>query len=213
MPDVDHQVAFAQFQKAVDYATEPPTRRATQIGAAEQLAAAEQHDLLGHQPKTALQRADRKEQAALSSGLGRTENIAQTPYFGLGLADDKNLLTGRSLVEFVADAVDITAKALDRLDFQSAGRFQRSGGHRRSRYRRKMKYLLENIRYGMEGNGRHPLSLWERLNIHRPLSLRERARVRAGGTGIRDWGLGIRNIRFQIFNFRSTRPCPLTPDP
>ena len=38
--DVDHQVAFAEFEEAVDHPRQPAVRRPPQIGAAEQLAAA-----------------------------------------------------------------------------------------------------------------------------------------------------------------------------
>ena len=56
--DVDHQVALAQFEEAVDHPRKPPLGRAAQVGPAEQLAAAEQHDPIRHQPETVLQRAD-----------------------------------------------------------------------------------------------------------------------------------------------------------
>ena len=149
--DVDHQVAFAQFEEAVDDPREPAVRRATQIGPAEQLAAAEQHDPLGHQPEAALQRADGKVQAALLGGPRRAEDIAQPADFGLGLADDEHLLARAGFVQFVADAVDVAAESLDRFDLQPAGRFQRRRGHGRRRHRRKAEHLLEDVGNGVKG--------------------------------------------------------------
>ena len=64
-------------------------------------------------------------------GLGRAEDVAQPADLGLGLADDKHLLAGPGLVQFVAHAVDVAAEALDRFDLQPAGGFQRRRGHGR----------------------------------------------------------------------------------
>ena len=66
-----------------------------QIGPAEQLAAAQEHDPLGHKPKTALQRADGEMQTAFFGSLGRAENIVQPADLSLGLTDDEDLLTRR----------------------------------------------------------------------------------------------------------------------
>ena len=57
-------IAFAQFEKAVDHATQPPSRRAGQVVAMKQLAAGDQHDSFAHQAKAGLQSADREMQFA-----------------------------------------------------------------------------------------------------------------------------------------------------
>ena len=126
-----------------------PSRRRggpAQVGAAEQLAAAEQHDPLGHQAEAALQRADGKVQPALAGQSAcRAKTSRQPPDLGLGLADDEHLLAGAGLVQLVADAVDVAAEALDRFDLQPAGRFQRAGRHGRGGDRRKPEHLLQHV--------------------------------------------------------------------
>ena len=148
--DVDHEIAFAQFEEAVDDPRQPAMRRAPQIGPAKQLAAAQQHDPIGHQPKTALQRADGKVQPSFLGGLRRAEQIAKPANFGLGLADDEHLLAHAGLVQFVAHAVDVAAETLDRFDLQPASRLERSRSHRRRRHRRKAKHLLEDVGNGVK---------------------------------------------------------------
>ena len=61
---VDDVVAFAQLEKAVDHAAQPPPRGAVQIGPVKQLAAADQRDALADQAKAGLQPAERVVQLA-----------------------------------------------------------------------------------------------------------------------------------------------------
>ena len=62
--------------------------------------------------------------------------------FGLGLADHENLLVRAGFVQFLAHPVDVAAEALDRLDLQPAGGFQRRGRHGGRRNRGKLKHPL-----------------------------------------------------------------------
>ena len=85
-------------------------------------------------------------------GLGRAEDVSQPADLGLRLADDEHLLAGAGLVQFVADAVDVAAEALDRLDLQPAGRFQRRRRHGRRGHGREVEHLLQNVGDGVNAD-------------------------------------------------------------
>jgi len=50
---VNDVVSFAQVEEAVDHAPQPAARGPHDLGAMEQLAAAHEHDALGHEPNPA----------------------------------------------------------------------------------------------------------------------------------------------------------------
>ena len=106
--EVYDQVAFVEIQETVDRPAQPPAsgRRTLHVGAAEKLAAAQQHDAVGHQAEAVLQGADRKVQVAVAGKLRAGKNLAQAADFGLGLADEEDLLAAAGVVELVADLVD-----------------------------------------------------------------------------------------------------------
>ena len=125
--------------------------RPPQIGPVEQLAAAQQHDPLRHQPEAVLQRADGEVEAVFAGGLRAAEDVAEPADLGLGLADDEHLLARPGLVQLVADPVDVAAELLDRFDPQPASRFQRRRGHGGRGHRGKAEDLPQDVGNGVKG--------------------------------------------------------------
>ena len=145
--EVYDQVAFVEVQETVDRPAQPPAdgRRTLHVGTAEKLAAAQQHDAVGHQPEAVLQGADGKMEAAVAGKLRAGKNLAQPADFGLGLTDEEDLLAAAGIVQFFADLVNVAAEAFDRLDRQPASRFQRARGNRRGGDRRKLHRPADHV--------------------------------------------------------------------
>ncbi len=164
--DVHHQVALVQLEKAVDHPPQVPPRRAPQIGAVKEFAAAQQHHAFRDQPETVVQRAQREMEPPLLGQPRGGEDLRQAAHLGLGLANQENLLAGAGVVQFVADLVDVAAEALDRFDLQPAGGLQRAGGHGRGRHRGEAAHLAEHV--GHRVQFRRPL---QTLQVMLPLGL------------------------------------------
>ena len=146
------EVAFVEIQKTVDRPAQPPAngRGTLHVGTAEKLAAAQQHDAVGHQAEAVLQRADGKMQAAVAGKLRAGKDLAQAADLGLGLADEEDLLAAAGVVEFLADLVDVAAESFHRLDRQPASRFQRARGDGRGGDGRKLHRPADHVGNAMK---------------------------------------------------------------
>ena len=110
--------------------TRPSRRggRPAQVGAVEQLAAADQHDPLGHQAKPGLAACRcGKCSRPCSGGSCVSPNTSASRCTSASVWQTTiHLLPGPGRVQLVADLVDVAAESLDRLDLQPAGRLRAS---------------------------------------------------------------------------------------
>ncbi len=142
--DVDHQVAFAQLDEAVDHLVQPAMGRAAQVRAMEHRIAAHQHDPVRHDAEPVAQMPQGIVEHPLLGQARGGEDVGQAPHLSLGLADYEHLLPGPHRVQLLADLADVAAETLHRLDAQPASGLQRAGGHRRGRHRGKPQHLLHH---------------------------------------------------------------------
>jgi hypothetical protein len=118
MTEVYDKIAFVQVQETIDRPAQPAVdaRGTLHVGPAEKFAAAQKHDAIRNQAEAVLQGPDGKLQTAVAGELRAGKDLAQPADFGLGLADQKDLLAAAGVVELVADFLDVPAETLDRLD-------------------------------------------------------------------------------------------------
>ena len=146
--EVYDQVALVEIQEAVDRPAQPPAQRPPGRCTS---ARRKSSPLLSSTMRSGTSRkpfcsaADGKVQAAVAGKLRAAEDLAQAADFGLGLADEEDLLAAAGVVQFLADLVDVAAEALDRLDRQPASRFQRAGGDGRGGDGRKLHRPADHV--------------------------------------------------------------------
>ena len=152
--DVDHQVAFAQLQKAVDHAAQSPPRRPVDLGPMEQLVAADQHQAFvrpaenrsRNRPtrKCSFDSAASRVWPKISCSRWHSASVWQTMYTSCPSV---------VRVELLPHFGNIAAEAFDRLGLQPAGRFQRRDRQAGRRDRGKLVHLAQGFADRMKGLG------------------------------------------------------------